>query len=246
MSRSATLRLIFVVLLMAALLAAPFFLPVNEYLRDFLQWVQGFGAWGLVLLAAFYTPACLLLIPGSLVTLAGGTLFGLIPGTIAISIGSTIGACAAFLVGRGVARRWVEAKVSNSPRFRAIDQAIGQQGFKIVLLLRLSPVFPFNLLNYALSLTRVRFRDYALASWIGMFPGTVMYVYLGSTLGELSRTFSGEHEGGIAQRVFFFVGLAVTVIATIYVTRIAKRALDRAIADAGDPHERADPARRPA
>src|SRR5262249_20658792 len=150
---------------------------------------------------------------------AGGTLFGVVPGTIAISIGSTVGACAAFLVGRGVARRWVEHKVAANARFRAIDQAIGAQGFKIVLLLRLSPIFPFNLLNYALSLTRVRFRDYALASWIGMFPGTVMYVYLGSTLGELPALFS-ERERTLAERIFFFVGLALTIAVTIYITHL--------------------------
>src|SRR5437867_2968089 len=103
MNRSSLLRLGAVLVLLTGVAAGLYFLPVHDYVQQFLAWVQGLGAWGLVLLAAFYTPACLLLIPGSLVTLAGGTLFGLVPGTIAISIGSTVGASVAFLVGRTVA-----------------------------------------------------------------------------------------------------------------------------------------------
>jgi uncharacterized membrane protein YdjX (TVP38/TMEM64 family) len=251
MPKAALLRWTVIALLVAALLLAPYFLPINDYLRDFLTWAQGLGVWGLVLLAAFYTPACLLMIPGSLVTLAGGALFDFVPGTVAVSLGSTVGACAAFLVGRGVARGWVERQVSANPRFRAIDHAIGAQGFRIVLLLRLSPVFPFNLLNYALSLTRVRFRDYALASWVGMLPGTMFYVYLGSKLETLAQLFTRRREP--SELVLDGIGLAFAVVATVYITRVAKRALDRAIAEAnkspaGESHapDSADPARRPA
>src|SRR5262249_18426533 len=107
---------------------------------------------------------------------------------------------------------------------------------KIVLLLRLSPVFPFNLLNYALALTRVRFRDYALASWIGMFPGTVMYVYIGSTIGKLAHLGS-DRQRGPGERPFFFPwlavpGVAVPVVAPGSIARVAQRALTQAIAEA--------------
>ncbi len=238
MSRAALVRFVVIGVVVAAVVVLPFVLPVRESLQEFLTWVQGLGGWGLAVLALIWIPACLLLIPGSLITLAGGALFGPIEGTLAISLGSTAGACAAFLVGRGVARPWVARQVAASPRFQAIDQAIAAQGFKIVLLLRLSPIFPFNLLNYALALTRVSFRDYLLASWLGMLPGTVMYVYIGSTVRELAAVFTRQ-ERTLGEQFFFFAGLALTVVATVYITRLAKRALDRAIADAAAlPEER--------
>ena len=112
-------------------------------------------------------------------------------------------------------------------------------GFKIVLLTRLSPLFPFTLLNYAFGLTKVRFRDYVLASWIGMLPGTLMYVYLGSTVKELADVATGNVAGGPERLVLFFVGLAATVVVTVYVTRLARRALRQAVPDAeieGAPH----------
>jgi uncharacterized membrane protein YdjX (TVP38/TMEM64 family) len=230
MTRASRLRVVGLLALAAALVASLFFLPFNDYVHEFLIWVEDLGDWGLVFLAVFYVPATVLLIPGSLVTLAGGTLFGLVPATIAVSIGSTIGAAAAFYLGRTLARRWIESKVADQPKFRAIDQAIAAQGFKIVMLLRLSPVFPFTLLNYTLGLTRVSFRDYVLASWIGMLPGTVMYVYLGSTLANLAEVFSGTARQRPELRAFFFAGLVVTVLVTVYITRVAHKALSQTLA----------------
>jgi uncharacterized membrane protein YdjX (TVP38/TMEM64 family) len=225
------LKRLFLAALLAAALAALVFLPVNEYLRRFLAWVEGLGPWGLVVLAAAYTPACLLCIPGSLLTLGGGLLFGVLRGTVAISLGSTVGASAAFLAGRWLLRGLLEEKFANSPRFQALDRAVAERGFKIVLLTRLSPVIPFNLLNYAYGLTRVRFGDYVLASWIGMLPGTVMYVYLGSTARELAELVSGKPQGGWAAKAWFLAGLLVTVLVTVYVTRVARQALREAMGD---------------
>jgi uncharacterized membrane protein YdjX (TVP38/TMEM64 family) len=233
MHKASWIRLIAVLAVVVALTVLPFFLPIQGPIKEFLDWVHGLGAWGLVALALFWIPAAVLLVPGTVITLAGGALFGLVEATVAISLGSTAGACAAFLVGRGVARPWVERQIAGNVRFQAIDRAIAAQGFKIVLLLRLSPVFPYNLLNYVLALTRVSFRDYALASWIGMIPGTVMYVYIGSTIGELAALFTRERT--TLELGFFLAGLVVTVIVTVYVTRLARRALDRAIAEAGPP-----------
>ena len=140
------------------------------------------------------------------------------------------------MIGRTLLRGWVEQRVARNPKFQAIDRAIGEQGFKIVLLLRLSPVFPFNLLNYALSLTNVSFRDYFLASWIGMLPGTVMYVYVGKAAKDvfllISELFAGKVQEDLGQKLLILVGLAATAGVTIYITRIAKRALDKAIQDA--------------
>ena len=123
------------------------------------------GASGAMLIVLLYIAACVLMLPGSILTLGAGALFGVVTGTIAVSLGSTVGACAAFLVGRTVARRRIAPKVSANPRFAAIDRGVGREGFKIVLLTRLSPIFPFNMLNYAFGLTKVSFIHYARSNY---------------------------------------------------------------------------------
>jgi uncharacterized membrane protein YdjX (TVP38/TMEM64 family) len=217
----------------AAVVAAALFLPVREWLLAFLGWSRGLGVWGPIALAALYGAACVLFLPGALLTLGAGFAFGLVRGLLAAMAGSLLGAAAAFLLGRTVARRWVARKVSGSPAFRAVDAAVGREGFKIVLLTRLSPVFPFNLLNYAFGVTRVSFRDYFFASWLGMFPGTVMYVYLGSAAQSLAELAAGSGGGATAQRVLLGVGLLATVAVTVVITRIARRALRGAIGAQG-------------
>jgi len=227
------LRLSIALLLVAAIVATLAVLPVKDYLAGFLDRIESVGPWGPVLLAAAYTVACVLFVPGSILTLGAGFLFGVVWGTIAVSVGSVLGATAAFLVGRTLARGWIEGRIASYPRFQAIDRAVGEQGFRIVLLVRLSPVFPFNLLNYAFGLTKVRLWQYVLASWIGMLPGTVMYVYLGSALKSLADVAAGSPEGGTPQTIFFVVGLVMTIVATVVVTRVARRALDEAVAEHG-------------
>jgi uncharacterized membrane protein YdjX (TVP38/TMEM64 family) len=212
-------------------------LRVHLRLTNFLTWVKDLGVWGPVLLALAYIPGSLLFFPGSLLTLGAGFAFGVVVGTVAVSVGSVLGASAAFFVGRFLARGWVEAKVAGSPRFQALDRAVGRQGFKIVLLTRLSPVFPFTLLNYAFGLTTVRFRDYLLASWVGMLPGTVLYVYLGSAAQDVADLAAGRVEKTSAQTALFWAGLAATVVVTVFVTRLAKKALAAAA-----PTETAQPA----
>jgi uncharacterized membrane protein YdjX (TVP38/TMEM64 family) len=216
-----------VLAVVAAVIAAFVFLPVKQYLADFVGWVRGLGWWGPLIFAAVYAVAALVL-PGAVLTLGAGFAFGVVLGTVVVSLGSVTTAGIAFWLGRTLARGWVEAKVAASPTFRALDQAVAANGFKIVLLTRLSPVFPFLLLNYAFGLTNVRFRDYLVASWIGMLPGTVLYVYLGTTIRELADLAAGNVERTLAQRVFFWAGLAVTVFVTVLVTRLARNALRRA------------------
>ncbi|HEX72269.1 MAG TPA: TVP38/TMEM64 family protein, partial [Candidatus Hydrogenedentes bacterium] len=160
-----------------------------------------------------------------IISLGAGFLFGVVVGTIAVSLGSTLGACAAFLVGRTVARDWVSQKVRGNAKFAAVSDAVAREGFKVVLLTRLSPVFPFNLLNYAYGLTEVPFWKYALASWIGMLPGTILYVYIGSTIGSMAQLAAGDVQGGTAQTVLKWVGFVVTVAVTVLITRIARKAL---------------------
>lgn len=227
MSRATLLRLGILLLLLLAIIACLYFLPVRAWLTEFQEWTASLGIWGLVLIAVVYVPACVLFIPGSILTFGAGLTYGVIPATIAVSLGSTTGAALAFLLGRTIARKWIEEKISRYPRFRALDQAIGVEGFKIVLLLRLSPAFPFNLLNYALGLTSVPFRTYLLASWIGMLPGTLLYVYLGSVARQaVELTDQTKPRDPVADAIFWG-GLAVTVVVTVAITRIAKKALDR-------------------
>ena len=195
-------------------------------LASFLEWVQGIGSWGAVLFAAAYVPAAVLLVPGSLLTLGAGFVFGVAKGTVIVSLGSTAGAATAFLVGRSIAREWVAGRLAGRPKMAALARAVETEGFKIVLLTRLSPVLPFNLLNYAFGLTAVPFRTYVLASWIGMLPGTIMYVYLGSAASSLAALLSGDQPRSTGQHVLFVLGLAATVAATIIVTRTARRALN--------------------
>ena len=169
-------------LIIAGIIAGTVLLPVKQWFIAGLQWTEGLGIWAYVFVVVFYIVACVFLLPGSILTLGAGLLFGLIGGVITVSVGSTLGACAAFWIGRTVARNWISGKVATNDKFAAIDQAVAHQGFKIVLLTRLSPIFPFNMLNYAFGLTKIPFWKYAVGSWIGMIPGTVMYVYFGAAL----------------------------------------------------------------
>ena len=212
-------------IIIVALITGTILLPVKDWLIRALEWTGGLGIWGPVFVAAFYIVACVLLLPGSILTLGAGFLFKVIVGTITVSIGSTLGACAAFLVGRTIARNWIAGKVARNEKFAAIDEAVAQQGFKIVLLTRLSPVFPFNMLNYAFGLTKISFWKYALGSWIGMLPGTVMYVYFGAGLRSLADVAAGEVEKGAAGKLFFWLGLIATIVVTVFVTRVARNAL---------------------
>jgi len=225
------LRIVAGILLVGAIAVALAVLPVQDYLARLLSWVESVGPWGPPLLGVAYVAACVLFVPGLILTLGAGFLFGVVWGTITVSIASVVGATAAFVIGRTLLRRPIERRIADSPRFSAIDRAVGQQGFKIVLLTRLSPIFPFNLLNYAFGLTGVKLWQYVLASWIGMLPGTVMYVYLGSALKSLTEVAAGQPEGGAAQNVFFYAGLVMTVIATVVITRVARRALNEAVSE---------------
>ena len=189
----------------------------------FVAWVQGLGWWGPAIFIVGYAVATVAMVPGTVLTLAAGAMFGIVWGFAWVLIGASLGAISAFLVSRYLARGLVERHLLDA-RFRAVDAAIGEQGFKIVALLRLSPVFPFNVLNYGLGLTRVHFRDYALAC-IAMAPGTLLYVYYGRVAGDLARAAAGSADRGAEYWSFLALGLVATVVVTLFVTRIARRAL---------------------
>ena len=178
----------------------------------------------------FYVLATVLVLPGSLLTLAAGFLFGYY--LVIVSFASTTGATCAFLVGRFLARDWVAEKLQGLPRFSALDKAVGEQGAVVVLLTRLSPIFPFSLLNYGLGLTQVKLSHYVLASGLGMIPGTVLYVYLGSIASNLTSIFAGDLADLPASSWLFYLGLGATAVLTVAITRIATRALNNKLEDA--------------
>jgi uncharacterized membrane protein YdjX (TVP38/TMEM64 family) len=240
MSSNQHLKIIVLVLVGMILLAAPVqaetvansgFNP-QELLRNALQWVNDLGAIAPIAFMLIYIVATVAFLPGSVLTLGAGVLFGIIQGSLYVFVGATIGATLAFLVGRYLARGWISKKIAGNPKFNAIDRAVGQEGLKIVLLTRLSPVFPFNLLNYGLGVTGVALKDYVLAS-VGMIPGTIMYVYIGSLAGSIA-TIGGDTDANanpVAQWAIRIIGLIATVAVTLYVTKIARKALDESITD---------------
>jgi uncharacterized membrane protein YdjX (TVP38/TMEM64 family) len=207
------------------LVAAAKFFHVQDLLKQALEWVAQLGPWGPVIFIALYVVATVFFVPGSVLTLGAGAVFGVVWGSIYVSVAATLGATCAFLVGRYLARDAIARKIEGNERFAAIDRAVANEGWKIVGLTRLSPVFPFTLLNYAFGITRVKLGHYVLASWIGMMPGTVMFVYLGS----LAKAASGERARTTGEWALYGVGLFATVGVTIFVTRIAKQALARKI-----------------
>lgn len=186
--------------------------------------VARLGVWGPVVYVALYVLGAVLLIPGSVLTLAAGVLFGLVRGTALVLLAATLGAAAAFLVARYLARGYIERRIGTG-RLAAVDRALARDGFRLVLLLRLTPVVPYSLLNYSLGLTGVRFRDFVLAS-VGMLPGTLLYVYYGKVAGDLAALAGGQPvPRDAAYWATIGVGLAATIAVTVLVTRIARRAL---------------------
>ncbi len=225
--KSAIIRLIVVIGILIALFLTMKFLPVQQWLRNFNDWVGQMGVVGIFIFIIVYAVATVLLAPGSVLTIGAGFAFGLWKGFVAVSAGSTLGAALAFLVARFIAGDKIEAIAQRNEKFRRIDNAIGKQGAKLILLLRLSPVIPFNLSNYFYGLTGVRFWPYVLASWIGMMPGTFLYVYIG-TAGKAAASAAAGGEAmkhGWQYWTFMSVGLVATIIVTIWVTKIARNAL---------------------
>jgi uncharacterized membrane protein YdjX (TVP38/TMEM64 family) len=225
--KSAIVRLIVLIGIVIALFLTMKFLPVQQWLRNFNDWVGRMGVAGIFIFIIVYAVATVLLAPGSVLTIGAGFVFGLWKGFLAVSAGSTLGAALAFVVARFIARERVAVITQRNEKFRAIDSAIGKQGAKLIFLLRLSPIIPFNLSNYFYGLTGVKFWPYVLASWIGMMPGTFLYVYIG-TAGKAAASVAAGGEAmkhGWQYWTFMSVGLVATIIVTIWVTKIARNAL---------------------
>lgn len=223
-------RVLLLGLLIALMVAALLWLPIKDWTRVLLEWtaVHRGTAWALFVL--IYIVATVAFIPATPLTLAAGAIFGVATGSLLVSVGSTLGASAAFFVGRGLARDWIKAKISAWPRFLALDAALGERGFLIVLLTRLSPAFPFFLLNYAYGVSAVRPREYILGSWIGMMPATVAYVYIGSLAASIAQVLGGgaaaAAQSSPLRWILLGLGALATIAVTIVVTKLAGKQLE--------------------
>ncbi|MCL4104586.1 UNVERIFIED_CONTAM: hypothetical protein GTU68_004540 [Idotea baltica] len=209
--------------LLVGLFVSYFIFDGDELLQKFIEWIKSIGVWGPIVFIAAYVILTVFMIPGSVLTLGAGFAFGLGWGSLWAAIGANLGANLAFLIGRYFARSKIQEKVSGSEKFKAVDKAVESEGWKIVALTRLAPVFPFTLLNYLYSVTGVKWLAYATATLIAMLPGTVMYVYLG-TIGRFAAE-GGGAEKTTGEKVFFVVGLIAVVAITVYITKIGKKAL---------------------
>jgi uncharacterized membrane protein YdjX (TVP38/TMEM64 family) len=199
-------------------------LPVDEWVLGLQDKVARMGVPGGIAFALIYVAAALLLVPGAVLTIAAGVVFGVVWGTLLVSAASTAAAAAAFLSARYVARARVEKMAQRHEKFGAIDRAIREKGWKVVALLRLSPVVPFSLSNYMYGLTAVRFWPHILASWAAMLPGTVLYVSLGAA-GRAAAQAGRSERRSPWEWALLAAGLAATVVVTVLLTRAARREL---------------------
>jgi len=200
-------------------------LPLRSWIASLIDWVQQLGPVGMLVFIVAYALATVLFLPGWIFTVSAGLIYGIVRGTLIALTGATIGASLAFLVARYFVRKNIEQFASKNPRFKAIDDAIGVNGWKIIGLLRLSPLIPFNVSNYFYGITSVSFGAYIAVSAIAMLPGTLLYAYLGA-IGKAGVT-GGASSHSIWEYVFLGVGLIATIAVTILVSRIARKALKK-------------------
>jgi uncharacterized membrane protein YdjX (TVP38/TMEM64 family) len=208
--------------------------PIAEWLTGLVRWIDAHKETAWLVFIAAYIAATVLMVPGSILTVAAGYVFGVLYGTALVSISSILGATLAFVIGRALGRGWVRNRIGNDARLTAIDKATEQRGFFVMLLLRLSPIFPFNVMNYLMSLTGMRLSHFFFGSWIGMLPGTLLYVYIGSAASDLTSLLAGDYDSGPWGRTFFIAGLVATAVATVLIARFASRTLRETIGVATD------------
>jgi pyruvate/2-oxoglutarate dehydrogenase complex dihydrolipoamide dehydrogenase (E3) component/uncharacterized membrane protein YdjX (TVP38/TMEM64 family) len=220
-------KAILIVVLLAVAVAVFLLLPVGQWFLAFEVYFQQLGSFGPLLVIIAYVVSTVFFVPGSALTIGSGTLFGLKTGFFVVLIGANLGALCSFLLARGFLRDKVAAWAAAHPKFRALDHAIGRQGFKMVLLTRLSPVFPFVLLNYFLGLTAVRTGAYVLANLLGMLPATFLFVYIGAAARDAIAG-PTETTAGFYQQILKYVGLVATIAVVAIVTRLARKALREA------------------
>ena len=197
----------------------------RHLLRVSLLRVSELGGWAPLLFILIYIVAWLTFFPGFILTMGAGILFGVARGTLYVSIGATLGAACAFFISRYLARRWVIKRFARNARYRAIDDAVANEGWKIVGLIRLSPVFPFIPMNFIFGLTKIPFWQFFFATWFGIIPVCLLFVYLGSLLGDITALGTQPVAVGKTKWIVSAFGIGTTAIVSFFIARIARKAL---------------------
>lgn len=221
--RGARFRLLLLAILLVLVIGAVRLLPLAPVFQKFERWMAALGAFAGVVYGIVYVLATLALVPGLMLTLGAGFLFGLGGGSLVVSLASTTAAALAFLIARSAGRERLTRFTRGKERFEAIDRAIGAGGWRMVVLLRLSPLVPFSISNYLYGLTPIRFWPYVAASWASMLPATVLYV----SLGAAGRSLAAGKQKSPAEWVLLAAGIVATAAVTVLLARAARRELER-------------------
>ncbi len=214
-------KLIIGILFVFTLLALSFFIPYGDILKSVIVECRALGIYGIVLFVVVYALLCIALAPGSIITMAVGAVYGFSIGYVVVTLGSLLAATLSFLIGKFLFHKAISHWLIKYPRIKLIQNAMSKKGLIIVFLMRLSPLFPFAISNYAMSLTDISFKNYFFISWIGMIPGTVLYVYLGVLSTSLIQTDVALQW----KTVLMIAGFCATGILSWYIAQIARTAL---------------------
>ncbi len=215
--------LLIIVLLVLVLLAV--LMPVQNWLSALYEWSQMNQGLAMLAFLVLIVLGMVLMVPVSIQAMAAGFIFGLSKGFLVMWLAGLAGFAAAFLIGRSLARHWIETWVSHRPEFVAIDKAIHQRGLLVVILTRLAMILPYNLLNYSLGLTAVRLRDYLMGSAIGMLPGIFLFVFIGTSATDIAAILSGELKLGDYDLLIAGIGLLAVATVVALITRVAQKTL---------------------
>ncbi|MDX2080915.1 MAG: TVP38/TMEM64 family protein [Terrimicrobiaceae bacterium] len=210
----------------------------TEWLEQCMLWIQQSGWIGWLWFIVLYTLSCVLFLPGSVLSFGAGAVYGFWPATVLVSLGSVAGAMANFLSARYLLRGWISRRWGHGRRFRAIDRAVTTDGWKLIILTRISPVLPHSLVSCAFGISQIPWTRYLLASWIGFLPISAAYAYAGAVIGKAAK--GGLHQGPWAW-LAYTIELAITIGVTVWITRAAHRALVECAPEMAEPDPLAEP-----
>jgi len=203
----------------------------SEWLQQSVQWMQAIQAVGW--LGWLFAAACLVFIPGSVLTLGAGAIYGFWLGIFLVLVGNGLSALCSLLITRYLLRDWAVKYFAKYPKMEALKTAVEEDGWKIVCLTHLSPIMPFSLINYALGLTSISVTEFLLATEVGSIPATIIYVYLGTLIGNLAKIAPEIHRHRPLEWLLQGLGLIVTIAVTIYIARASSVTLKKRLQSGG-------------
>ena len=213
----------FVGLLLGGLI---YFFDLQSHVREILKWIDARGIWAPIIFILLDIVIVIFLLPGVLITLGAGFIFGVVMGSIYIVVATTIGAVIAFILARYLLSERTANYLRTKPRLKFIDQLLATEGWKLVLVTRLIPFFPFKLSNYLFGLTKFKLKDFFIGTFFGIWPITIFNVYVGSITADLSTLGTGSTKTNLEWVIYVF-GFIMTIFVVIYVTNRARHALKK-------------------